>query len=481
MKVCFLITGIPRRFSKYLYVYIQSLEKYLDFDVYLYFPKENCDENYANDIFQKQTLFSILENPRYKLVLLDSQEPSLPDSLSRKQKNCILQWYRIEKCFQFIPSDIYDLVIRVRPDIEFLLNPQVFASLLYKLPKDSITVPLGYEEESHLNDHLAVGSYEYMKVYAHLFSELFINTSFTTSSILQNHFDKHLLRVYRKSIPYKLALSDCKVIAIAGDSASGKSTLMNYIQDIMPRNSSLCIETDSYHKWERGDENWKQYTHLHPDANHLERMSEDVLRLKIGNNVAMVEYDHSTGKFTQEKLTKGKPFLLLCGLHTLYTKTILNQFEVKIFLDTHESLKTEWKVKRDVCERNHPIDKVLESISKRKHDSDVFILPQKNHANFIIEYKHEDDVLVVDIVLAPLLSGVVHPFTDFFSASSSAEANGMIRYRLRSTVSSEAIRDYLQNFHQKLFYIPSQPFQDGITGILQLLVFLFLFYENEHF
>ena len=41
---------------------------------------------------------------------------------------------------------------------------------------------------------------------------------------------------------------------------------------------------------------------------------------------------HNTGKFLQEKITCAKPFLILCGLHTLYKKNLLKDLDLKIFL-----------------------------------------------------------------------------------------------------------------------------------------------------
>jgi len=110
MRVAFLITGIPRQFSKNLKIYLDSLDTFLDYDIYLYFPKENIQENYANEIFNPETFLTILKNPRYKLILIDTNLPNIQDNLSRKQKNSIIQWYRIQKCFSFIPDE-YDLVI----------------------------------------------------------------------------------------------------------------------------------------------------------------------------------------------------------------------------------------------------------------------------------------------------------------------------------------------------------------------------------
>jgi uridine kinase len=479
MKVCFIITGIPRRFSKYLYKYLQELESFLSFDVYVYFPKETCSENYANEIFQPKMFSSILANPRYKLLLLDSQLPPIPESFTQKQKNSIIQWYRIQKCFQYIPDE-YDVVIRIRPDIDLTIPHSAFLHILEDCKESMIYIPEGYNEDSSVNDQLAIGSYSVMKAYCSLFSSLSFSAVFETHTLLENYLKTHRLSVSRISIPYKLALSDCKVIAIAGDSASGKTTLMKAIQQIMPTDSSLCIETDSYHKWERNDENWNHYTHLHPEANNLERMSEDMLRLKIGNSITLIDYDHSTGKFTQGKLTEGKPFILFCGLHTLYTKNTLKDLDIKIFLDAHSHIKQDWKIKRDTVERNHSIESVLQSIEKRKVDAEAYILPQKEHANFIVEYTTHEDTVITNIILSPLFSGIVHVFSDFFSEKSVLLSNGMTKYTLSKSKTSEMIHRYLQQYQSKLFYLPQfNFFHGGNLGILQMIIFLLLFYNYD--
>ena len=318
-----------------------------------------------------------------------------------------------------------------------------------------------------------------MKYYSLLYNYINNGTSYHSEVFLNTYLQENKIQVLRIVLPYKLALSDCKIIAIAGDSASGKTTLMKYIQEIMPDNSSLCIETDSYHKWERSDENWKKYTHLHPDANNLERMSEDLIRLKVGNNVSMIEYDHSTGKFTQEKLVKGKPFILLCGLHTLYNKTLINNLDLKIFLDTEEELKITWKLERDSIERKYSKDKIVETILKRKSDCEKFIIPQKDQANFLIRYSFNNNV-EVNVTLSNILSSVVHVFHTFFADEFLLLSNGFTQYKLKETLTQTDIEVFLSSISTKLLFKHEKPvFQDGTTGILQFLIFLILFYNDE--
>ena len=150
---------------------------------------------------------------------------------------------------------------------------------------------------------------------------------------LDNNLYKYLesISIYYKLIPidYKLILSECNIIAIAGDSGSGKSTLSKIVNLLFKKEASI-LETDRYHKWERGDENYQKFTHLNPYANNLEKMSEDIYQLKIGSDIYQVDYDHSSGKFTQKQKIVNTKNLVVCGLHTLYQQNMNELLNLKI-------------------------------------------------------------------------------------------------------------------------------------------------------
>ncbi len=159
----------------------------------------------------------------------------------------------------------------------------------------------------------------------------------------------------------------------------------------------LELECDRYHKWERGDKNWENITHLNPEANYLCKLRKDVFDLKIGKDIYQVDYDHETGKFTEKNLIKPKDNIILCGLHTLYDNNINKHINLKIYVDTQEKLKYYWKIKRDVFIRNHSIEKVINTIEKRKDDYINYIQPQKNNANIIINYYIDNDIDIQNI------------------------------------------------------------------------------------
>lgn len=203
-------------------------------------------------------------------------------------------------------------------------------------------------------------------------------------------------------INYKLVLSKCNIIAISGDSGSGKSTLLKYLTPLFENNNYIKLETDRYHKWERGNSNYNIYTHLNPESNYLEKMSEDIYKLKIGEDIYTVDYDHKTGKFTQEEKIDSKNNVLLCGLHTLYNKETNKLINLKIYMDTDRELIKKWKINRDVNERGYSIEKVLKQIEFREADYKKYIEKQKKNSDLIIRFYEIDNKINCVLVLINL-------------------------------------------------------------------------------
>jgi uridine kinase len=199
-------------------------------------------------------------------------------------------------------------------------------------------------------------------------------------------------------IDYKLVLSNCNIIAIAGDSGSGKTTLSKILSLLFKKEICL-LETDRYHKWERGDIQYKNCTHLNPAANYLEKMCEDIYQLKIGHTIFQVDYDHSTGKFTPKQKIANKQNLILCGLHTLYQTDMNNLLNLKIFLDTERNLIKKWKIQRDVNERGYNLEKVLTQIDNREADYLKYILVQKHNANIVINFYEIENTIQCNFII----------------------------------------------------------------------------------
>lgn len=182
----------------------------------------------------------------------------------------------------------------------------------------------------------------------------------------------------RKNIPF--------TIGIAGDSGAGKSTFIDIVEKGLGVSNLLYIEGDGDHKWERGNRFWDEYTALNPKANYLYRQAKDLSELRSGSAVRRVDYDHSTGKFTRPKRFSSKKFVVLCGLHALYLPQTRKNLDLKIYMDSDETLRRYWKIQRDTSKRGHSKAAVLKSIEERMPDASKFIYPQKQYADLVVKY-----------------------------------------------------------------------------------------------
>lgn len=177
------------------------------------------------------------------------------------------------------------------------------------------------------------------------------------------------------------------LIGIGGDSASGKHTVFNVLRGLVGKEQSIPIFGDNFHKWERGNENWNVYTHLHPSGNRLHEEMNVAIALKDGKSIEMGEYDHSSGKFTEANRIESNKFVFFVGLHPFYLKKMRDLIPMKIFMDTDESLRRHWKIQRDMEKRGYEKRDVLDQIESRLEDSEKYIKPQAQFADLVVSMK----------------------------------------------------------------------------------------------
>lgn len=379
MKLCFLICGLPRS-ADLVISNIETVfhEHETDFALCL---SANEEKEYVNECNRD----FIHQNKKVKKILFINNEED--DSY----RNSVNYFKKIHYGLKLLETG-YDMYFIIRSDlifndVAFLDNIDNADALYFSnqfnncFTKDSL---YKINEQVILCKNLdnlckLSGIYEYNK-----------NRIDYTEIVLYNYIHDFSIGHKLVDISYKLILSKCNIFAISGDSGSGKTTLLHYLKYLFLTDKVLELETDRYHKWERGDINYKTYTHLNPYANHLELMKDDIYNLKIGNQIFQVDYDHSTGRFTEKQHIESKNNVLLCGLHTLYNERLNQIIDLKIFMDTDRELIKKWKIQRDVNERNHSIENILKQIDAREKDYYEFIDHQKKYADIIIRF-YEDE------------------------------------------------------------------------------------------
>lgn len=177
-------------------------------------------------------------------------------------------------------------------------------------------------------------------------------------------------------------------IGVAGDSGSGKTTFTNAIRQIFGPTLVSTITLDDYHKYDREERKRRDVTPLHPDANNLTRLEEDITRLKGGLPIEKPVYNHTTGRFDPPVPFSPQKILILEGLHTLYTPRLRELMDFSIFVDPEKEVKYAWKRLRDMERRGYSSTEVTEEIVRREKDYDTYIAPQRCEADAIIRIAH---------------------------------------------------------------------------------------------
>tara|TARA_B100001029_G_scaffold177996_1_gene183732 strand:- start:43 stop:1995 length:1953 start_codon:yes stop_codon:yes gene_type:complete len=202
----------------------------------------------------------------------------------------------------------------------------------------------------------------------------------------------YLFEILTKNIYYKIKSSPI-IISIAGDSAVGKTTLSQLLNNYFGDKFVDKVELDSFHKFERDDPAWEEYTHLNPDMNNLIEFKNTVLNLINGETEIIRNYNHLTGKFDSTNKKRIKNFLIIEGLHSLYFNDLNQKYDLNVFLDLEEQIKKDTKLSRDL-KRKKKKEKILEEIKKRKKDFEEHILPQYAFSDIYIKTILRDEVNV---------------------------------------------------------------------------------------
>ncbi|MHB1613858.1 MAG: phosphoribulokinase [Actinomycetes bacterium] len=176
------------------------------------------------------------------------------------------------------------------------------------------------------------------------------------------------------------------MLAIAGDSAAGKTTLTQGLVRALGADRITAICVDDYHRYDRTERASMPFTALHPDCNYVEIMEQHLQLLAMGQPILKPVYDHATGQLARPELVTPRDFVIVEGLLPLHTKLARACFDVTAFLNPPEEIRREWKVARDTSRRGYGGAAVLAELARREPESAAFIRPQRAHADIVVRF-----------------------------------------------------------------------------------------------
>lgn len=176
------------------------------------------------------------------------------------------------------------------------------------------------------------------------------------------------------------------MIAVGGDSGTGKTTTTRGIYDIFGESNILNICLDDYHTLDRDGRSREHITALNPICNNIPLMEEHVWQLRDRKPILKPVYNHSNGTFGEPELVEPRPIVIIRGLFPLLTERLRSAFDVRVWLDPQDELKYHWKLQRDVAQRGYVVEEVIASLIHRQDDLRQFIMPQVRHADIIVRF-----------------------------------------------------------------------------------------------
>ena len=176
------------------------------------------------------------------------------------------------------------------------------------------------------------------------------------------------------------------LLGLAGDSASGKSTLSRGIEYVLGVGRVGRVCTDDYHRYDRAARAEMHVTPVSPEANRMDLMAEHLRALAAGKAVTKPVYDHHTGTFGSEETVSPGEIVIIEGLLPLVDRGSRDAIDVAVFLEPEEVLRRRWKLERDVFERGYSPAEVVAELKRREADVAEYVRPQRDFADIIVRF-----------------------------------------------------------------------------------------------
>lgn len=178
------------------------------------------------------------------------------------------------------------------------------------------------------------------------------------------------------------------IIGIAGGTGSGKTTVVKKILEALPTNQVALIPLDSYYNdtTHLSLEERRRLNFDHPDAFDWELLTRQVHDLREGRSIEQPTYSYIISNRLPETVqVKPCEVIIIEGIMALWNKELRELMNLKIFVDADPAERLIRVIRRDVVERGHPTEMVLDrylEVLKPMHEE--FIEPTKRYADLII-------------------------------------------------------------------------------------------------
>jgi uridine kinase len=176
------------------------------------------------------------------------------------------------------------------------------------------------------------------------------------------------------------------LIAIAGMSCSGKSTLAKALASRLPatifRIDEYYLNLDHLPPEERA-----RYDFDSPQALDQELIMQHIRELAAGREIQQPVYDFTRHTRT-DRTTVLRPneFIIVEGLFTLYWEPVRALYRTKVFMNAGHDVCLPRRKTRDIVERGRTAESVIEQYAATvRPGADAYVLPSRSYADLVLD------------------------------------------------------------------------------------------------
>jgi len=178
------------------------------------------------------------------------------------------------------------------------------------------------------------------------------------------------------------------IIGICGGTGSGKTTVANRILESVSASQVVFIQQDSYYRNLKDlPLDYHQVANFdHPDALDNDLLVHHVRKLKAGEPIELPIYDFKTHtRLNETRLLQPKPIVIVEGILIFAEPRLLEQMDIKVFVDTPDDIRFIRRLRRDIAERGRTLESVIEQYMGTVRPMHMqFVEPSKRYADLII-------------------------------------------------------------------------------------------------
>jgi len=177
-------------------------------------------------------------------------------------------------------------------------------------------------------------------------------------------------------------------VGVAGGTGSGKTTLVQALVRRIGGEGIVLLPHDAY---------YRDLSHLplvqrvkvnfdHPDSLETEMLAAHLQQLRIGESIAMPQYDFVAHTRSNPWVTvEPRPVILVEGILIFADAVLRELLDIKLYVDTDADVRFIRRLQRDIEERGRTTQSVIEQYLSTVRPMHLeFVEPSKRYADLII-------------------------------------------------------------------------------------------------